>query len=120
MTREAFKANVTDQRTRLTLQFLENPLAMNAGELQQLIDQLAAIREQMLPIVPADPPTKITLQMNPRYEVKGAGPLGGVLIQLRHPGLGWVHAHLPQEQVDRLVEGLQKSKTQTPMPPQKH
>ncbi|MFT3791969.1 MAG: hypothetical protein QM741_13040 [Rudaea sp.] len=68
---------------------------LSAAELDELIARAAVRRAALEPAPPAQPPEKAEAIVNPAWHTS---PLpNGVLLMLRHPGLGWVAFALPHE-----------------------
>jgi hypothetical protein len=120
MEEHAFRADVRDGREAVGLQLGAAKLELNTAQLSELISVLSSIREQMLPQIQGDAPDRFRFEENPRFVVKGAGPLGGIFIGLRHAGLGWVFGHLAQSEAKNLAQGLQKIHLQFLLPERKH
>ena len=66
-----------------------------AAELDELIARAAKRRALLEPVQPTQPPENVEVTANPPWHTS---PLpNGVLLMLRHPGLGWVAFALPHE-----------------------
>ena len=75
----------------------------SAGELEQLIGDLARARAMMEPAVPRDPEPSGKALADPRFFVSDAPDGGGVALRLRDPGIGWRAYRLPYNEAGRLA-----------------
>jgi hypothetical protein len=68
--------------------------SLSAEELDQLIAQAIERRAQMEPQVPAERPTEAVLAVgSPAWQIEPIAE--GMLVQLRHPGAGWLNFIFP-------------------------
>ena len=85
-------------------------ITLDAKELDRLIFQLGQARSELLDQVPADLPqgAKMAAQFNPRwYTHQSPHPsLQGILLNLRHSGLGWLGFILPHNEALALGKWL--------------
>ena len=92
---------------------LNLPGTFSAGELEQLIGDLARARAMMQPGVPRDPEPTAEVpadpQLDPRFFVSEAPDRGGVVLRLRDPGTGWRAYGLPYSEAGRLAMLLDES-----------
>lgn len=94
----------------------EEPLAhisLDAASLEQFIRSLAPAREQMREIVvpSLDPYSRLDFVSAPAWHIPDThnGP-PGVLLALRHPGLGWVSFLLERERALQLADALRNQR----------
>jgi hypothetical protein len=68
--------------------------SLNASELDQLIDSATKRRATLAPPVPAtNPQGEIQAIADPKWFLTSVP--GGTLLQIRHPGHGWLNFHIP-------------------------
>ena len=90
----------SDDRTSVQLTIPAEPpvtLVLNCDGVESLIGGLSQIRAQMRPEVPRDWPkgSPARGQRDPRIECEQDVLNGGLLLRMRHPGLGWLHFSFP-------------------------
>lgn len=89
-------------------------MLFSASELEWLIHRLAKVRSALPEAVaPAlDPGSRLDPEMNPTWSVVDAqqhsGP-PGIVLAIRHSGLGWLGFHLPKDAAKALRGALTKS-----------
>ncbi len=88
----------------------EHNVSLNAADLDRLIFSLGQARAEMSEHVPLDLPqgTKIAAQIDPRWiaNVSPHPSLAGILLNLRHSGLGWLGFVLPPHEARALGKWL--------------
>src|SRR4051812_1450272 len=87
-------------------------VTLTAAEIDAFIDVLWRVRASMTPEVQTDNPSLSgeTLAVDgPQFYVSRDRMKGGSVLQLRHPGLGWIAFHLPQDASGRLRELLESN-----------
>ncbi len=93
---QGVKGSLSEDRSTLILRFTGAPgfsLPLKAEEVGNLIDALASARSQMKPSIPFEPPNKKTYAgvREPAGFIETEGNGEGVLMHVRHPGMGWLH-----------------------------
>lgn len=80
---------------------------LQTSAVDELIQQLIALRGRLDPPQPREPvrSSNYPLEMDPSWYVEHS-PLLGLVILLRHPGVGWMAYSLPTESVKRLCTAL--------------
>jgi len=97
----------------------KNEIVVDAARLDELILTLAAARAQMSNPVPAEPLSgplkKEAVVVDPawRTNMPPHTSLDGLLLRLRHPGLGWLTFLLPHHECVSLSEWLLKNANRT-------
>jgi hypothetical protein len=85
-------------------------LILEVAQVEGLIHQMAFLRSAMADPVPADlvPGTKALAVENPTWTTRvQSAPTGpGIVLALRHPGLGWLVHFLPPETARSLARSL--------------
>lgn len=71
----------------------EHAIALGTKEVDALLAELIAARQEMLPAVPLAPPPDIKALLDVRFRVMPHPIAGGCLIAARHPGAGWLFLH---------------------------
>jgi len=102
-----FEVTLSESRDNVTLRF-GAPATLNAGGIEGLIAAIAHVRSQMSPEISPDPVMQgqVAACIDPRYSI-GVDPMrGGVMLGLRHPGLGWLYFQIPHQGTARLRELL--------------
>lgn len=69
--------------------------ALSASELDELIAEAADRRANLNPEVSLEPPQSVARVMH--FAARATKTVDGTLLQLRHPGLGWVAFQLSPE-----------------------
>lgn len=97
--------------------------ALNVDAIDRMIEVLGQFRAGLQPPVrTSDPVTGETVQAvtDPRWWISAEPMNNGALLQLRHPGLGWLGFALPleslkslQENVNRIVPMMEQLAQQT-------
>ena len=83
---------------------------LSAHDVDQLIRDLAAAREKMTPIHPAEPPldrARIHHSDNLLWTVKAAPGTATIQFATQHPGLGWTSMWLSRAHVEDLQTSLE-------------
>jgi hypothetical protein len=81
-----------------------------APDIDKLIRELAAVRAQMTPVHPAEPPDdpgKLHHSDNLLWSVKAAPEKSAIQFATQHPGLGWMAMWLSRAQVEDLQTSLE-------------
>lgn len=106
------KTGLSDDNSSASITLLMNELPLGnivfqAPELEQLIQSLAQVRAVMAePVAPdLDPGSRIAAIHDPAWRIRPMPPQG-VLLVLRHPGLGWLGNLLPQKEARALGQAL--------------
>jgi hypothetical protein len=101
------------QKVTMTLLMDGGPLGhiiMEAPEVELLIHQMAAFRANMAEAVPMDiePRARMVATDDPAWKAKipSNAPKPGVVLALRHPGLGWLTHLLPKGEAHKLGQSL--------------
>jgi hypothetical protein len=78
---------------------------LSAHDVDRLIHDLAAAREKMMPVHPAEPPSdpaKLHKSDNLLWSVKAVPDKSTIQFSTQHPGLGWMVMWLSRAQVEDL------------------
>jgi hypothetical protein len=104
------KVEFPDGPEKAVVTFPAEAVSMNASDVADLIESLGRVRTGMRPEVPRDPKlgAVVSTVADPRFWVAPEGMVGGVLLSLRHPGLGWLYFQIPSAEIETLVALLQK------------
>jgi hypothetical protein len=99
---------------RFTSDAISQETTYDAKQLDELIATLAALRSRLPDVVPLDPRegrSRETVVIDPawRTEHPPHPSLDGLLLRLRHVGLGWVTFLLPHHEATALAEWLGKN-----------
>jgi hypothetical protein len=109
------RTGLSDDGRTATLEVVMNgnPLGhviLDIPEVEELIHQMAAIRSAMAEAVPdeIEPLARLLAADNPEFAAKipAHSPRDGVLLALRHPGLGWLAFLLPHPKAEVLGQRL--------------
>ena len=94
-------------------------LELPAEEVAKLIAGLCELRAHLEPPVPMEFPLgqAVGAISDPRWAAEPELLLGQSLLHLRHPGLGWLHFVLPQNEARTLGQLLQ-AQADAPLPGQ--
>ena len=82
---------------------------LSAHDIDQLIHDLAAVRAQMTPIHPAEPPDdpeRLHKSDNLLWTVRPAPDRAAIEFALQHPGLGWSAMLLSRAQAEDLQTSI--------------
>ena len=83
---------------------------LTAGDVDDLIRDLAARRAKLAPVVPAEPPddpARLHHSDNLLWSVKAAPHKSAIQFATHHPGLGWMAMWLSRAQVEDLQTSLE-------------
>jgi hypothetical protein len=83
---------------------------LSAGDVDDLIRDLAAARARMTPVHPAEPPAdpgKLHHSDNLLWSVKAAPERSTIQFAAQHPGLGWMAMWLSRAQVEDLTTSFE-------------
>ena len=99
--------------------------SLQAAELDQLIEAATKRRAALAPPIPAtNPQGEIQAISDPKWYLTSVP--GGTLLQIRHPGHGWLNFHIPALSrafllsfllQQALIEPAHAAATGTPLPP---
>ena len=110
-----FATRLSPDRQRVTVALMmdDQPLGfadVESSELEELIALLATRRAEMADQVAAEiePGARLTAIIDPLWRAKteSHGTPDGVLLALRHPGLGWITSLFSRAEVLRLGQSL--------------
>jgi hypothetical protein len=111
---KSFEAIVHDGRERVTLR-IDLSSDYSTAELIALINELSMLRETMLPPVAATPPMKFKAQFDMAHAVISPPTISdGVVLTVRHPGVGWIYWQIPHSRVEPLAVALRDSSRPPP------
>jgi hypothetical protein len=103
---KSFEAIVHDGRERVTLR-IDLSSDYTTAELIALINELSMLRETMLPPVAGTPPLKFKAQFDMPHAVIAPPTISdGVVLTVRHPGVGWIYWQIPHSRVEPLITAL--------------
>ncbi len=90
----------------LLLKVGEHRVLLDAVELDELIEQLSALRSDILPETPSEPsPThQYVIETAPHWQTACNPLLDGLIVFLRHSGYGWAGFGMPRASIERLAE----------------
>jgi hypothetical protein len=106
---------LTEDRSQMILQLEEAGFALghikyDAPEIETLLRHIARARSEMAETVPSeiDPGARIQSIIDPDWitRIPVDAPLAGVLLAIRHPGLGWLGNLLPPHDARNLGRSL--------------
>lgn len=107
---QPFKFQPSPDGAKLHLALGAASADLTAGEIDQLIRDLAAARAKMTPVVPAEPPAdsaQLHQSDNLLWSVKAAPQKTAVQFATHHPGLGWTAMALSRAQVEDLITSFE-------------
>jgi hypothetical protein len=107
---QPIKLKLGPDPSRATLSVTGASVELGAHEIDRLIRDLAAVRAQMTPIHPAEPPAdpaKLHQGDNLLWSVKAAPQYSAIQFATQHPGLGWTAMYLSRAQVEDLQTSLE-------------
>lgn len=81
---------------------------MSAQRVDEMFVNVAICRRLMTPPVPTEwnSPDVIVAQTNPSYKIETDLMIGGALLHLRHPGLGWGHTLFSKDRARKIAGEL--------------
>ncbi len=88
----------------LTLSLNNESIHLTSEELDQRISELSAIRAQMQPGIPEEPPSIQEAVVNPLYAIRVDRVTRACLLRIRHPGLGWLNFEIPSQEIVNMKE----------------
>jgi len=100
----------SSDRQQASVSIEDTTVVMSAPEIDALIRDLAAVRAQMTPIQPAEPPDdpeRVHHGDNLLWTVTAAPQRSAIQVGIQHPGLGWTVMWLSREQVEDLQTSLE-------------
>ncbi len=106
---------LSDDRNSVTMTLVMDGLPLGhiileIPDVEDLIHRMATVRAAMIEPVPSEiePAARIIAADNPAWRVKipTSSPTPGILLALRHPGLGWLINLLPREEAHNLGQSL--------------
>lgn len=83
---------------------------LSATDIDELIRRLAAVRAQMNPVHPAEPPhdpASLHHSDNLLWSVKAVSGKSTIQFATQHPGLGWMEMSLSRAQVEDLMTSFE-------------
>lgn len=106
----SIKVEFPEGPEKALVNFPAEAVSVSATDVADLIASLGQVRAGMRPEVPRDPTLGVVVPTitDPRFWVAPESMVGGVLLSLRHPGLGWLYFQIPQLEVEKLVALLQQ------------
>jgi hypothetical protein len=107
---QPIKLELAPDRSRATLSVAGASVELAAHEIDRLIRDLAAMRAQMTPIHPAEPPAdpdRLHCGDNLLWSVKAVPQRAAIQFAVQHPGLGWMAMWLSRAQVEDLQTSLE-------------
>jgi hypothetical protein len=107
---QSIHLELAPDRSRVTLSVASTAVELGAHDIDRLIRDLAAVRGQMTPIHPAEPPAepdKVHQGDNLLWSVKAAPQRSAIQFAAQHPGLGWMAMWLSRAQVEDLQTSLE-------------
>jgi len=111
---KTFEAVVHEGRERVTLR-IDLSSAYATAELYALINELSLLRETMLPPVAGTPPLQFKAQFDMLHAVIAPPTIiDGVVLALRHPGVGWIYWQIPHARVEPLAAALRSASRPPP------
>src|SRR5580698_4353935 len=83
-------------------------ITLDARGVDALIERLALIRSSMKPALPPQPSRtkQHVIETDPCWYLDRSPLFDGVVLLLRHTGLGWTGFAIPRESVERLSQAL--------------
>lgn len=83
-------------------------MGLTAADMDDLIARLARARAAMTDIVPPllEPGARLQATPAPAWHTKHQNDLQGILLALRHPGLGWLSFLLPPDSATGLAQAI--------------
>jgi hypothetical protein len=94
----------------VTLHIAATSADLSAGDVDNLIRDLAAARARMTPVIPAEPPddpARLHQSDNLLWSVKAVPQQSAIQFATHHPGLGWTAMALSRAQVEDLQTSLE-------------
>ena len=107
---QPIKLKPSSDGAHATLSFAGQAMELSAPDIDRLIRELAAVRANMTPVHPAEPPddpAKVHQSDNLLWSVKAAPQKSAIQFATQHPGLGWTAMWLSRAQVEDLQTSLE-------------
>ncbi|MCP3725146.1 hypothetical protein M3I53_18780 [Paraburkholderia sp. CNPSo 3272] len=81
---------------------------LESTDVDAVIEHLAMLRASMRPEVPRKPAHshQYLIEMDPCWHAETSPLFDGVVLMLRHTGIGWAGFAIPQENLEKLTEVL--------------
>lgn len=80
---------------------------LGVADIEAMIAQLVGIRGAMQPAHPVAPPVgAYPMEVDPCWRLDRANQFDGVILSLRHPGIGWTAFALPSSSLASLREAM--------------
>jgi hypothetical protein len=101
----SIKLHLSSDGTHAALSVTGVKADLSAADIDKLIRDLAAVRANMTPVHPAEPPDasdKLHHSDNLLWSVKAAPEKSTIRFATQHPGLGWMAMWLSRAQVEDL------------------
>jgi hypothetical protein len=93
---------------------------LSAADIDKLIGDLAAVRTNMTPVHPAEPPAdpaRVHHSDNLLWSVKALPEKSAIQFATQHPGLGWMVMALSRAQVEDLMTSFEFELVKIPEAP---
>jgi hypothetical protein len=106
---QPIKLELSSDRARAALSIAGATTELTAHDIDRLIRDLAAMRAQMTPIHPAEPPDNPALlhhSDNLLWSVRPASDRAAIAFAMQHPGLGWSMMLLSRAQAEDLQTSI--------------
>lgn len=87
-----------------------NAAILHADDVDLLIERLGQIRSGLLPALPHEPSRthNYVIEIDPCWYLDKNPLFDGVVLLLRHTGLGWAGFAIPQSSLERLQDAIVK------------
>jgi hypothetical protein len=107
---QPIKIEPTPDGARAILSMARTTAELTAHDIDRLIRDLAAVRAQMVPIHPAEPPddaARVHRSDNLLWTVRPAADRAAIEFAMQHPGLGWSRMLLSRAQAEDLQTSIE-------------
>lgn len=86
----------------------DNEAILDVNDVDSLIETLGHIRSALAPLPPVEPSRthQYAIEIDPCWYIDTNPLFDGVVLLLRHTGLGWTGFALPQSSLERLQEAI--------------
>jgi len=83
-------------------------VVLDTGDVDGLIDRLSKLRSGMRPVTPQKLaiPHQYVIEMDPRWQIVKNPLFDGLLMLLRHSGLGWSCFAMPNHSIGKILEAM--------------
>lgn len=109
----------SSDRTQVMLKLGAASADLSAHDIDRLICDLAAVRAQMTPVHPAEPPAdpgRLHQSDNLLWRVQAAPHTPTIQFATHHPGLGWTAMWLSRAQAEDLITSIEFELVKIPEP----